>query len=285
MNGVHWKVGARALDLTHDGLVMGIVNATPDSFSDGGRFLLPVNALGHALELEAEGADIIDIGGESTRPGSVPVNAEQEFARVIPVVEAFVRKRKCPATLVSVDTSKASVAEAALKTGADIINDVTGLRGDPDMLRVLAESGCGIVVMHMRGDPRTMQQGPVYKDIVGEVRGFFEERLAVCVEAGMAPERLCFDPGIGFGKTLEHNLALLRGLGELHVGGRPILLGVSRKSFIGAVLGDPAMEAREWPTVALTAYARQRGVKIVRVHDVRPNREALRMAEAILAVP
>ncbi len=283
MNAAVWKVGGRTLDFSRGGLVMGIVNATPDSFSDGGRFLLPVNALEHALGLEAEGADIIDIGGESTRPGSLPVEADEELVRVIPVVEAFVRHRRRPSTLLSVDTSKARVAEAALKAGTDIVNDVTGLRGDPDMLRVLAGTRCGIVLMHMRGEPRTMQQAPVYHDIVGEVRQFFEERLATCLEAGIAPERLCFDPGIGFGKTLEHNLALLRALGSLRVADRPILLGVSRKSFIGAVLGDPSMEAREWPTVALTAYARQHGVDIVRVHDVRPNREALRMTEAILA--
>lgn len=261
-------------------MIMGILNTTPDSFSDGGEFATIARALAHACEMEAEGAAIIDVGGESTRPGAAEVGEEEELARVVPVVEQFSRLRH-PGTLISVDTSKAEVAQAAVAAGAEVINDVTGLRGDPRMLEVAAGCKAGLVIMHMKGTPRTMQEAPHYADVVAEVREFFEAALARCLGAGIDAGRICFDPGIGFGKTLEHNLALLRGLPGLRVAGRPLLIGVSRKSFIGKLVGDRGMAERSWGTVALTAYAREQGVEVHRVHEVRANLEAMRMAEAI----
>ncbi len=259
---------------------MGILNTTPDSFSDGGEFADLEQALAHASGMEQEGAAIIDVGGESTRPGAAEVGVEEELARVVPVIEQFFRLRQA-GTLISIDTSKAAVARAAVEAGADVINDVTGLRGDAAMLEVVARCGAGLVIMHMKGTPRTMQASPEYVDVVSEVREFFEERLELCQSAGIDPERICFDPGIGFGKSLQHNLELLRHLPELRVGTRPLLIGVSRKSFIGKLVGSDAVAERSWGTVALTAYARELGVEVHRVHEVRPNLEALRMAEAI----
>jgi len=276
----HWRFGSHDLDLTDRGLIMGIVNVTPDSFSDGGRYLDTGRAVEHALALIAEGADILDIGGESTRPGAEPVEEAEELRRVLPVIRAV---RSQTQTLISIDTMKAAVARAALDAGADIINDVTGLRGDAAMLRVAAASSAGIVVMHMTGTPQTMQANPHYDDVVTEVRSWFESRLQLLEKEGVAPERVVLDPGFGFGKTLEHNLALMRELPQLSVSGRPLLVGVSRKSMIAKVLQSEAMEDRFWPTIALSAYAREHGARIVRVHDVKPNREALRMMEAILA--
>ena len=258
---------------------MGILNVTPDSFSDGGRHGSLDRALEHARRMIGEGAEIIDVGGESTRPGAAEVTVDEEIARTRPVVAAL---RADWDGLISIDTMKAPVAAAALEAGADIVNDVSGLTADPAMAEVCAEGGCGVVVMHMQGDPRTMQLAPRYEDVVAEVRGFFEERLAALVAAGIDPEAICFDPGIGFGKSVEHNLALLRALPDLGVGGRPLLLGVSRKSFIGKILGSTDLADRAWPTVAITARAREAGVMIHRVHDVKPNVEALRMTEAIL---
>ena len=275
----HWRFGSHDLDLTDRGLIMGIVNVTPDSFSDGGRYLDTGRAVEHALALIAEGADILDIGGESTRPGAEPVEEAEELRRVLPVIRAV---RSQTQTLISIDTMKAAVARAALDAGADIINDVTGLRGDAAMLRVAAASSAGIVVMHMTGTPQTMQSNPHYDDVVTEVRSWFESRLHLLENAGVAPERVVLDPGFGFGKTLEHNLALMRELPQLSVSDRPLLVGVSRKSMIAKVLHSDAMEDRFWPTIALSAYAREHGARIVRVHDVKPNREALRMMEAIL---
>jgi dihydropteroate synthase len=258
---------------------MGILNVTPDSFSDGGRHAGLEEGLEQARRMIAEGAMIVDIGGESTRPGAAEVAAGEEIARTRPVVAAL---RAEWDGLISIDTMKAEVAAAALAAGADIVNDVSGLVADPAMAGVCAAGGCGVVVMHMQGDPRTMQRAPRYDDVVAEVRAFFEERLAALGAAGIDPEALCFDPGIGFGKTLEHNLALLRAVPALAPGGRPLLLGVSRKSFIGKVLGSADLADRAWPTVALTARARDAGVMLHRVHDVKPNLEALRMTEAIL---
>jgi dihydropteroate synthase len=260
--------------------VMGILNVTPDSFSDGGEHLGTDIALEHARRMIAEGAGIIDIGGESTRPGAREVPAAEEIARTVPVVAAL---RAEWDGLISIDTSKAAVAEAALAAGADIVNDVSGLLADPEMAGVCARSGCGVVVMHMQGTPRTMQAAPRYSDVVAEVRAFFVERLAALTAAGVDAAALCFDPGIGFGKTLAHNLELLRSLEKISIAGRPLLLGVSRKSFIGKILGTDELDAREWPTVAITASAREKGVMLHRVHAVRPNREALRMTEAILS--
>jgi dihydropteroate synthase len=276
---MQWRTSQRTFDLSRRGAIMGILNVTPDSFSDGGRHTALADALGHARRMIAEGAEILDIGGESTRPGAAEVPVAEEIARTVPVIRAI--RREWDGCL-SIDTMKASVAAAALEAGADVVNDVTGLTGDPAMTAVCRDAGCGVVVMHMQGTPRTMQADPRYGDVVAEVRAFFEERLATLAAAGLDPATLCFDPGIGFGKTLEHNLALLRHLGGLSPAGRPLLLGVSRKSFIGKILGTTALEDRNWPTVALTAYGRDLGVRLHRVHDVKPNVEALRMAEAIL---
>ena len=276
---VTWSLPGRRLDLSRRALVMGILNVTPDSFSDGGRFAGIEEAMGQARRMIREGADLIDIGGESTRPGAAPVEEREELARTIPVVKAL---REEWDGIISIDTSKAAVAEAALEAGADVVNDVTGLRGDPRMAEVCRAGDAGVVVMHMRGEPRTMQADPVYDDVVAEVRSFFEERLRELVAGGLREEQLCFDPGIGFGKTLEHNLQLLSGVGELLLPGRPLLMGLSRKSFIGKLLGSDAVEQREWPTVALTSYTREKGAMIHRVHRVRENHEALRMTEAVL---
>ncbi len=278
---VTWRCGDRTLDLSRRGEIMGILNVTPDSFSDGGSFVDVGRALDHALSMLDEGAAIIDVGGESTRPGAAEVGESDELARVVPVIEALHRER--PGALISIDTAKARVAEAACAAGAAIINDVTGLRGDPRMAEVAAATRAGVVIMHMQGTPRTMQRAPHYEDVVAEVRAFFETRLSLAVDAGIAPEAIVFDPGIGFGKTLEHNLALIRHLDRLEVAGRPLLLGVSRKSFIGRLIDSERLEDRAWPTVALTSFARELGVPLHRVHDVRPNVEAMRMTEAILA--
>ncbi len=276
-----WRVAGRDYDLARRGLVMGIVNTTPDSFSDGGRYAAGDAAVARALQMESEGAGIIDFGGESTRPGAPAVDAEEERRRVLPALERFAALR-APGTLLSIDTSKPAVAAAALAAGADIVNDVTGMT-NPAMREVAAEAGCAVVVMHMRGDPRTMQQAPEYGDVVAEVREFFAGQIAACRAAGIGPERIALDPGIGFGKSLDHNLALLRGLPELRVAGRPLLVGVSRKSFIGKLLGTDELAARDAPTVALTSYCRERGAEIVRVHEARANVEAMRMTEAILS--
>ena len=273
-----WKTRRGTLDLTRRARVMGILNVTPDSFSDGGLHAKQSAALDHARGMIVEGAEIIDIGGESTRPGALPVSADEEISRTVPVVAEL---RAEWDGLISIDTMKAEVAAAALAAGADIVNDVSGLRADPEMPGVCAESGCGVVVMHMQGEPRTMQKAPHYGDVVSEVREFLEERFCSLADAGIHPDALCFDPGIGFGKTLEHNLALLKALENLSPPGRPLLLGVSRKSFIGRLLEDDTLSLRDWPTVAITAMAREKGVMLHRVHEVRSNGEALRMVEAI----
>ncbi|MEN3940824.1 dihydropteroate synthase [Prosthecobacter sp. SYSU 5D2] len=275
----HWRIHGLDHDLTHRGLVMGIVNVTPDSFSDGGRYLDTGRAVEHALTLVSEGADILDIGGESTRPGADPVEEAEELKRVLPVIRAVRSQTK---TLISIDTMKASVARAALEAGADIINDVTGLRGDPLMLRMAADSEAGLVVMHMIGTPRTMQKQPEYRDVVAEVQDYFTQRLRILADLGIASERVVLDPGFGFGKTLEHNISLMQSLPDLTVQGRPVLVGVSRKSMISKLLETEDVEDRDWPTVALTAHSRELGARIVRVHDVKPNVHAMRMTEAIL---
>ncbi|BCU76052.1 dihydropteroate synthase [Luteolibacter sp. LG18] len=261
---------------------MGILNVTPDSFSDGGRHAAVEEALEHARKLIAEGAEIIDVGGESSRPGSAEVPAAEEIARTVPVIRALRREWD---GFISIDTWKASVATEALAAGADIVNDISGLTGDPAMAGVCRESGAGVVVMHMQGTPGTMQFAPRYDDVVAELRAYFAERLATLTAAGLDPATLCFDPGIGFGKGHEHNLELLRHLDRLAPEGFPLLLGISRKSFIGRILGSDRLDERDWPTVAITAHTREMGVMLHRVHDVRPNVEALRMVEAILRVP
>ena len=274
-----WKIRDREIDLSRRARVMGIINATPDSFSDGGSFLDPQAALAHGLQMVAEGAEILDIGGESTRPGAQSVEADEEIQRVLPIIQALRRESQ---VLLSIDTSKAAVARAALDAGADIINDVTGLRGDPDMAALAASSKAGIVIMHMQGEPRTMQVAPTYDDVVEEVGNFFRQALARSVACGIDPMRIALDPGIGFGKTPEHNRRLLAELSAFLEFGRPLLVGVSRKSFLGWLAGSSAMDDRFWPGVALTSLCRERGARILRVHDVKPHTEALRMTEAIL---
>lgn len=276
-----WQVGRHQFALGRRSAVMGILNVTPDSFSDGGQWTATASAVGHAQQLIAEGAEIIDVGGESTRPGSDPVSLESEMERVIPVIETLAQQWS---GVISVDTSKALVARAALAAGASVINDITGLR-DQAMVEVCAQSDCGVVVMHMRGRPKTMQEAPCYHNVVGEVREFFEERLSTLTAAGISGDRICWDPGIGFGKRLEDNLALLNGIQELSVGGRPVMMGLSRKSFIGMALGESELTARDWPTVGLTAWTRQQGALVHRVHEVRANRDALRMVEALESGP
>ena len=275
-----WRVGQTEVGFARSRL-MGIVNVTPDSFSDGGSFEQSAAAIEHGAGLAAAGADILDVGGESTRPGAVPVGADEEIRRVLPVIVGL-RARLGGGVLLSIDTCKARVAQAALDAGADIVNDITGLLGDPAMAPMLAQHDCGLVIMHMQGRPQTMQQAPRYEDVVGEVGDFFAERLNTLADAGIDPRRIVLDPGIGFGKTLEHNLALLRSLAELRRQERPLLVGVSRKSMIGTLLGGAAVDERLWGTVALSAWLRMQRVEVLRVHDVRENAEAVRMMEAIL---
>ncbi len=309
--------------------LMGVVNVTPDSFSDGGLFLDPAVAVAHGLQLAQEGADILDVGGESTRPGAEPVGAVEELRRVLPVVEGLAKSRAARPSesaqpQVSIHTAKPSVARAALNAGATLVNDVSALRGDPEMAAVVAQSGAECCLMHMRGEPRTMQRagGPQYGDVVDEVRAFLEERLAFAIREGVAEERVLLDPGIGFGKTLEHNLQLLRRLSELAALGRPLVVGTSRKSFIGRILADaapaglaadargateaqrhgeararaqaaevgkqaPAAEPVETAdrlpgTIATCVLAYERVASVLRVHDVAPVRAALAVAAATL---
>jgi dihydropteroate synthase len=256
---------------------MGIVNVTPDSFVDGGQYLEPAAAVRQARTLAAEGADLLDVGAESTRPGSPGVPAEEERARLLPVLERLLDDPPCP---VSVDTSKPEVAEAALALGAHMVNDITGLAGGAELARVCAAHGAGLAVMHMRGTPRTMQDDPRYDDLLREVRAGLETAVATAEAAGVAPDSLCVDPGIGFGKTVGHNLTLLKRLDALRPLGKPILVGPSRKSFIGALLDVPPAERLEG-TLAASVMAVMAGAHIVRVHDVAAVRRAVRVAEAI----
>ena len=275
-----WKTRRHDLDLSREARVMGILNVTPDSFSDGGQCTDLESALLHARRMIHEGATIIDIGGESTRPGAEVVNADEEISRTAPVIAAL---RKEWDGLVSIDTSKASVAEAALAAGADIVNDVSGLLADSAMPALCADARCGVVVMHMQGTPRTMQAAPSYRDVVGELKEFFLERLATLSAAKIDERCLCFDPGIGFGKTVDHNLALIRHAATLAPPGRPLLLGVSKKSFMSRLLAKDNMQARSDATVAITALARRHGIMLHRVHDVAPNIAALQITEALFA--
>jgi dihydropteroate synthase len=259
--------------------VMGVVNVTPDSFSDGGVNFDPGDAAASARRMLAEGAAIVDVGGESTRPGADGVNADAELRRVVPVLEAL--EGDVP---VSIDTSKAEVARRALELGAELVNDVTALRADPELAAAVAESGAYLCLMHMQGEPRTMQLDPRYDDVVSEVAAFLEERLGVAVAAGIAEERVCLDPGIGFGKTVEHNFELIRRLGELTALGRPVLVGISRKSSLGKLLGDPdATTGSVAASVGAAVAAYERGATILRVHDVREHVEALTAARAVYA--
>jgi dihydropteroate synthase len=257
--------------------IMGIVNVTPDSFSDGGLFLDPELAIRHARQLLEGGADLLDIGGESTRPGARAVTAEEELARVAPVI-AGMRGNGAP---ISIDTSKVAVAEAALDAGAEIVNDVTALRAEPELAGLCAQRDCGLVLMHMRGTPRTMQENPTYDDVVDDVKAFLAERIEFATAAGVAEERIWIDPGIGFGKTLDHNLELLHRLREIRELGRPLVIGTSRKSFLGKLTGREVDE-RLGGTVASNVLALRAGADVFRVHDVAEVDQALRVAEAII---
>ena len=257
---------------------MGVVNVTPDSFSDGGVNLDPAEAIASARRMVAEGAAIVDVGGESTRPGAAPVTAEEELRRVVPVLEEL------EGVPVSIDTSKPRVAERALGLGAELVNDVTALRGDPALAGVVADHGAYLCLMHMRGEPRTMQEDPRYDDVVAEVVRFLGERLTFAVAQGIPEEAICLDPGIGFGKTVEHNFELLRRLDELTTLGRPILVGISRKSSLGKIMGDPdAKTGSTAASVGAAVLAYERGASILRVHDVREHVEALTAARAVVA--
>jgi len=258
-------------------LVMGIVNVTPDSFSDGGLFLAPDAAIRHGRELAAEGADILDVGGESTRPGAAPVGAAEELRRVLPVIEGLAGGE--PGVRVSIDTTKADVARRALAAGATIVNDISALRFDPELAGVAADAGAICVLMHMRGEPRTMQEDPRYDDVVSDVKAFLEERLEFATSQGIAEERIWVDPGIGFGKTLEHNLALVDRLDEIAAIGRPVVFGASRKSFLGKLTGRQVDE-RLAGTIAVNIIAYERGARVFRVHDVAATVDALKVATA-----
>ncbi len=258
--------------------VMGVVNVTPDSFSDAGVNFDPADAVASARRMLDEGAAIVDVGGESTRPGAEGVSTDEELRRVVPVLEQL------SGAPVSIDTSKAEVARRALELGAELVIDVTALRGDPALAEVVAESGAYLCLMHMQGEPRTMQADPRYDDVVSEIAAFLEERLGAAVAAGIAEERICLDPGIGFGKTVEHNFELIRRLDELTALGRPVVIGFSRKSSLGKLLGDPqATTGSVAASVGVAVAAYERGATILRVHDVREHVEALAAARAALA--
>jgi len=258
-------------------LIMGIVNVTPDSFSDGGQFLAQQAAVDHAMKLTTEGADILDVGGESTRPGANEVSLDEELRRVIPVIEQLVKLTTVP---ISVDTSKAEVARHALRAGACIVNDISGLLFDPDMIEVCRESRCGVSVMHIQGTPRTMQAEPHYDDVVGEICEYFAERLATLEQAGIAPERIVLDPGIGFGKTAQHNLEILSNISAFQALGRPVLIGHSRKRFLKKLI-QREVDERLFGTVGVTLALARQHVDLVRVHDVAANRDALAAYQAV----
>ena len=274
-----WKIGDRVFDVARHGLIMGVLNVTPDSFSDGGEFLAADKATQRGLQMAAEGAHIIDVGGESTHPGSQPVTVAEELRRVIPVIENLCRKLDVP---ISIDTSKADVARAAIQAGASIVNDVTGGQGDDEMLPLVAETRSALIIMHMQGTPRTMQVQPHYENVVAEISEFFRQQFARAIGLNIDPMAIAFDPGIGFGKTVEHNLDLLAQLERLRSHDRPLVVGVSRKSFLGKLIGSPEISNRLAPAVALTSLLRDRGADVFRVHDVKENVYALQVSEAIL---
>jgi len=274
-----WKIGKRVFDVSRHGLIMGVLNVTPDSFSDGGEFLTADKATERALQMAAEGAHIIDVGGESTHPGSEPVTVHEELRRVLPVIENIGRKLDVP---ISIDTSKAEVARAAIQAGASIVNDVTGGQGDEQMLPLVAETKSAFIIMHMQGTPRTMQIQPRYTDVVAEISEFFRQQYALAIGLNIDPMAIAFDPGIGFGKTLDHNLELLGQLERLRAHDRPLVVGVSRKSFLGKLIGSPEITDRLVAGLALSALLRARGADVFRVHDVKENVHALRVSEAIL---
>ncbi len=277
MSGPIWRIAERAFDCSERTLVMGILNVTPDSFSDGGRYLDRATAVAHATRMVEDGADILDVGGESTRPGSEPVPLDEELERVRPVIERLVELH--PGVPVSIDTRKADVASAALDAGATIVNDVSG-GSDPAMFDVVRERDAAVVLMHMRGDPNTMQESPRYEDVVAEVHEYLRQRIEAAELAGIDPERIAIDPGIGFGKDHGHNLELMRRIDALRELGRPVLVGPSRKRFIGTILDLPEDERVEG-TIGAVVWMVARGAHIVRVHDVKEVVRAVRVVDAI----
>jgi dihydropteroate synthase len=279
MHRRQWRIGNRVFDVSRQGLIMGVLNVTLDSFSDGGQFFTAENAIERGVTMAAESANIIDVGGESTRPGAQPVAEEEELRRVIPVIEKLRAQVDVP---ISIDTSKAKVARAAIEAGASLVNDVTGGRGDKQMLPLVAETKSAFIMMHMQGTPRTMQMQPRYEDVVEEIADFFRQQYACAIGLNIDPMAIAFDPGIGFGKTLEHNLVLLAQLERIRAHDRPLVVGVSRKSFLGKLIGSPNMVDRLAPGVALTSLLRARGADVFRVHDVKENVNALRITDAIL---
>lgn len=270
LSGRVWPLAARV----H---IMGVLNVTPDSFSDGGRYTNPDAAVAHALRMVEQGADVLDIGAESTKPGALPIDEEEERRRLIPIVRAICRQTTIP---VSIDTTKASIAQQALDAGAALINDISALRFDARMGEVVAKSGAGLILMHMQGNPQTMQHAAQYTDVVEEVRQFLKTRLDAAKESGIPPERILLDPGIGFGKNCQHNVVLLARLDALLTLGRPLVVGVSRKAFIGKILGRP-IDERLMGTAGAVAVAVMKGARMVRVHDVAPIRDVVKMIEAI----
>jgi dihydropteroate synthase len=276
-----WRARDRLLTFERQAQLMAVLNITPDSFSDGGSFLEADHAVDQASRLVDEGAAILDVGGESTRPGSDPVPLEEELRRVIPVIRRL--RREFPEVVLSIDTYKAETARQAVVAGADIINDITALRGDPLMVKVVKETGAGVVIMHMQGTPKTMQVAPYYRDVVAEVASFLDERRAFACAQGVAFDRIALDPGFGFGKRDQDNMRLIQRFNAIAALGSPTVVGISRKSTLARLSGEPQLPFSErlWPTIATTCLLRLGGAQVLRVHDVRPNLEALRMTEAI----
>ena len=279
MGSTFWKIDGQTIDLSARAMIMGVLNVTPDSFSDGGEFFGTDKAVEQGRRMVSQGAHIIDVGGESTRPGADGVSVDEEIGRVIPVIEQL---RAGVSALISIDTSKTAVARTALDAGATIINDVTAGLADSEMFALAAERKAALILMHMQGTPRTMQVAPRYDDVVREVGNFFRQQYERALECGVDAMAIAFDPGIGFGKTVEHNLALLANLERLRIQNRPLVVGVSRKSSLGKMIGSNAMEDRLAPTLAFTALLRERGANVLRVHDVKENVAALRATEALL---
>lgn len=274
----NWQLKTQTLDFTQGPAIMGIVNVTPDSFSDGGKFNSTAAATDHAMQLAQDGATILDVGGESTRPYSTPVSPQEELDRVIPVVEAIAARTNIA---ISIDTSKSTVAAAAIGAGAEIINDVTGLQGDGAMIDVAVSSGAGVCAMHMQGTPQTMQDDPTYIDVTEDILKYLNQRKTWLTGQGVAPEKICLDPGVGFGKTHAHNLQLIKDADRLHETGCPILVGHSRKGFIGKLLGDKEAD-RDAGTLALTVLLATKGVQVIRVHEVKRTAQAVRCVMAAM---
>lgn len=274
-----WKIGDRVVDVSRRGLIMGVLNVTPDSFSDGGKFFALDKAVERGLQIAAEGADILDIGGESTRPGAEAVAVEEQLRRVLPVIQKLRPQLAIP---ISIDTSNAEVARAAIGSGALMVNDVTGGRGDKEMLPLIGELRSSLVIMHMQGTPRTMQIAPEYADVVSEISDFFRQQFARAIGCNIDPMAIAFDPGIGFGKTVDHSVQLLAHVEQLRSHNRPIVLGISRKSFLGKLIGSSDIDERVTPALLLTALLRARGADVFRVHDVKESVSALRVTDAIL---